>query len=90
MMPLYLTVSPLRFIGNRNVTFQHNGDWRHSAGAYVVVYAGAYLINLMLLAVLTDIYGYPHQLVQLLAGVIVAPNLFVASKYVVFRKTDAP
>ena len=90
MTLLYLTVATLGFIGNRKITFQHKGDWRRSAGAYVVVHAGGYLINLMLLAVLTDIYGYPHQLVQLLAGVVVALYLFFAFNYVVFRKTDAP
>ena len=56
---------------------------------YLAVYVVGYLLNALLLEILHDHLGYPHQLVQFFAIFVVAGFLFVAMKLIVFNKVKA-
>lgn len=82
--PLAMLVS---FLGNRKYTFDHQGGMAAAGVRYILAHAGGYAINLGLLYVCVDIYGMPHQLVQLAAIFLVAAFLFITFKLYVFRNT---
>ncbi|WP_375165860.1 GtrA family protein [Chelativorans sp.] len=71
-------------------TFRYSGEICKSSGRYVACYASGYVLNLILLYVVADQLGYPHQVVQAFAIVIVAIFLFFTLNAFVFRKTPAP
>lgn len=81
---LYPLAICFTFAANRKWTFEHRGKLLRSANAYVTVHGMGYLLNLGLLALLTDILGYPYQAVQAVAIFVVAGFVFVASKFLVF------
>ena len=85
MTALYLTGALLGFFGNRQWAFRHAGGMRRSAILYAIFHTGGYLIDFALLSVFVDGLGYPHQLVQAVAVVVVALYLFAAFNLVVFR-----
>lgn len=73
------------FIGNKRLTFSYTGSFIGSLVRYMFVYLIGYFINLLILTVFVYSYGYPHQLVQVLAILIVAIYLFIAQKFFVFK-----
>lgn len=73
------------FIGNRQLTFTHEGNTASAAVRYLLVQLGGYLINLFLLLVFTEQFGLSHQLAQAVAIVVVAAYLFVTLRVFVFR-----
>lgn len=85
MSILYFVGAALGYIGNRKIAFRYSGSWRRSCALYILFHTGGYLINFMLLALLVDRHGYPHQLVQLFAVGIVAIYLFVTFNFFVFK-----
>ena len=86
MTLVYFIGATIGFIGNRKWTFDHQGDAHGAAIRYVIAHALGYLINFLLLLGLVDHLGYPHQLVQAFAIVVVAAFLFVTFKLWVFRE----
>ena len=56
-----------------------------AAARYLTVTLAGYAINLMLLSVLVDRFGMPHQLAQLLALAAIVPTMFVLLRHMVFR-----
>jgi putative flippase GtrA len=88
MSILYLTGAIVGFIGNRQLTFSHEGDLLGTGVRYVIAHSLGYLLNLTMLVVFVDKFGYPHQLVQGFAIFVVAVFLFVAFKLFVFTKTN--
>jgi putative flippase GtrA len=86
--PSKTTMSILYFIGNRQLTFSHEGDLLGTGVRYVIAHSLGYLLNLTMLVVFVDKFGYPHQLVQGFAIFVVAVFLFVAFKLFVFTKTN--
>ena len=85
MSILYVVTAFFSFLGNRNLTFAHKGGLLGSGLRFTIAHLLGYLINLALLFVLVDKFGYPHQLVQIFAIIIVAIFLFLTFKYFVFR-----
>lgn len=85
MSGLYAVAVAIGYIGNRQWTFQHRGNWMHSAGPYFLVHLSGYSINLAILIVFVDHYGFPHEIVQGIAVFVVASYLFLVFKYIVFR-----
>lgn len=87
MSILYFVGAALGYFGNRRWAFRYSGNiWRSSAG-YFIFHAGGYCINLGLLFMFVDRLGYPHQVVQAGAILVVAAYLFVALNLVVFKRS---
>jgi putative flippase GtrA len=86
MTLVYVTGALTGFFGNRNWTFRDRGGTGRSAFFYFLAHGSGYSLNWLLLYVFVDRFGYPHQVVQLAAMVMVALVLFVELKYLVFRE----
>ena len=89
MTCVYLVAATIGFWGNRQLTFAHRGSPFGAAGRYLLAYAVGYAINLGMLLVLVDGYGYPHPLVQAVAILVVASYLFLALTFFVFTDGTA-
>lgn len=84
---VYLVIASLSFLGNRKITFTHEGCKMRAGVRYIFAQLLGYGINLVMLLVFVDICGYDHRLVQASAVVVVAGYLFISLKYYVFRKS---
>lgn len=84
--PLAMLVS---FLGNKKYTFGHKGGTAGAGGRFLLAHACSYAINLGMLAICVDRFGYPHQLVQLAAIFVCAAFLFLALKFYVFAVRPA-
>lgn len=73
------------FLFNKRWTFNHSG--RHDAALlrYLSLYAGGYLVNLLVLAWLVDGLAYPHQIVQGIMILALAGCFFLLQKFWVFK-----
>jgi len=86
MTLVYVIGALTGFFGNRNWTFRDRGRAGRSAFYYFLAHGSGYTLNWLLLYVFVDRFGYAHQVVQLVAMVLVALVLFVELKYLVFRE----
>ena len=86
MSILYGVIAFISFLANRKLTFSHKGNVLGAGFRYVIAHCFGYVINLIMLVVLVDMFGYPHQVVQLIAILTVAAFLFVLFKFFVFRE----
>jgi len=86
MSLLYVAVATVSFLSNRKLTFSYNGSFFGSGIRYTIAHFLGYLINLVMLIVMVDIFGYPHQWIQATAIFVVAIFLFLALKFFVFRE----
>jgi putative flippase GtrA len=84
MSLLYGLGATLSFVLNRHWTFGHQGGVSGAGLRFAMVHCGGYALNFAMLAVLHDRLGWPHQMVQGLAVVVVALCLFVAFRLFVF------
>lgn len=89
MTVLYAVGATIGYIGNRNLTFAHKGSHIASGTRYVIAHLVGYSINLSILFVFVDRFGYAHQLVQAIAIFVVATFLFTAFKFFVFTDLQA-
>lgn len=85
----YAIGAAIGFVGNRKWTFSHRGSVSTGALRYAVAHLLGYLINISMLIIFTDMMGYPHQMIQALAILVVAAFLFVAFRFFVFPKTNS-
>ena len=88
MSVLYVVTAFVSFLGNRKLTFAYKGGFLGSGLRFSIAHFLGYLINLGLLFVLVDKFGYPHQAVQVCAIFIVAAFLFLTFKVFVFREEN--
>lgn len=72
------------FYFNRVWTFGHDGKPESALVRYVTIYGLGYLFNLVILMMLVDHWGWPHQWVQAGAVFAIAAFLFLAQKLWVF------
>jgi putative flippase GtrA len=84
---LYFIGALIGFFGNKNFTFSHQGSQLTAGIRYLITHFIGYLFNLFILFIGVNQFGYPHQIVQIFAILIVAVFLFLSFKYFVF--TDA-
>jgi putative flippase GtrA len=89
MTLLYGVGATIGYIGNRNFTFTHKGSLLGSGARYLVAHFFGYFINLALLIIFVDQFGYAHQWVQAVAIFVVACFLFIAFKFFVFTNLNA-
>jgi len=75
------------FAGNKQWTFGDVTRTRKLFPRYFAIQIIGYATNLFLLLLLHKWLGLPHQCVQLLAIALVATELFILSKYYVFRSS---
>jgi len=87
MSLLYCVSAAIGFLGNRSITFAHNGNLMKTGARYVFAHSLGYLLNFCLLIIFVDSLGYPHQWVQAIAIFVVAGFLFLAFKIFVFPAT---
>jgi len=85
MSALYGVGAAIGFFGNRSLSFSYKGGMIGSGIRYLTVHSVGYLINLTIMVVFVDNFGYPHQIVQAVAILVVAGFLFIAFKVFVFR-----
>jgi putative flippase GtrA len=76
------------FLLNRKWTFKHKGNFLNTGTRYIISHALGYLVNLSILVVMVDKFGYSHQWVQAISIIIVAFFLFLIFKFFVFKPTE--
>jgi putative flippase GtrA len=86
MSVLYIATAIVSYLANKRLTFRYKGGFLGSGIRFSVAHFLGYLINFGLLYILVDKLGYPHQVVQVCAIVIVAAFLFVTFKLFVFKE----
>jgi len=86
MSVIYVVTAFVSFLGNRKLTFVYQGGLLGSGLRFSIAHFFGYLINLGLLSVFVDKYGYPHQAIQVCAIAIVAIFLFITFKLFVFKE----
>lgn len=84
MTCLYFVSATLGFIANRHSTFAFSGEIFSAVIRFVFAHACGYAVNMLILVVFVDHLGFPHQVMQAIAVVIVAAFLFMAFKLFVF------
>lgn len=84
MGTLYCVGAGLGFLGNRQWSFKHKGRVSSSLPMYILSHVIGYCINFLILFCFVDKLGYPHELVQGLAILVVAAFLFLMFKFFVF------
>lgn len=89
MSLLYGVGATLGFFGNRRLTFSYKGALLGSGIRYLIAHAFGYLLNLAILIVFVDSFGFAHQMVQAVAILVVAAFLFTTFKFFVFRSENA-
>lgn len=82
---LYPIGFTLSYFGNKKWTFSHSGGHSQAVVRFTLTHIIGYIINLVLLYVLVDVYGYNHQYIQLLAMAILVFYFFIALKLYVFK-----
>lgn len=92
MTAVYVSGLIASYLGNSRWTFTQRRGTLSTMIGYGCAHACGYIVNFSLLYVFVDVYGYPHQIVQAAAIVIVAGFLFVVFKTLVFAevKNEAP
>jgi putative flippase GtrA len=75
----------IHYLMQRRYVFHNRLINRSNIKRYLVVYSIAYLENLGLLFLLSDLAGYPHQLVQLGTIALLAVQGFLLSRLWVFK-----
>jgi putative flippase GtrA len=85
---LYGIGAAVGFFGNRSFTFSHRGNILGSGWRYIISHVVGYLLNLSILILFVDFFGYAHQWVQAIAIFVVAGFLFIAFKVFVFPESS--
>ncbi|MET0777247.1 MAG: GtrA family protein [Pseudomonas mandelii] len=86
MSVLYALGTAIGFISNRKWTFSHDGNWMSAGARYIFAHGLGYALNLSILIIMVDHFGYPHQWVQVFSIFAVAGFIFLMSKFFVFPK----
>jgi len=89
MTGLYAISASISFIGNRQLSFSHKGVVSKAVVRFIIAHLCGYSINLLLLVLFADKWGYPYQYVQAAAMVIVAIFLFFMFRTFVFPNRSA-
>ena len=84
----FLAGIPLSFALHRRLTFRAPAVRPGRKALFALAYLTAYGVNMLGLYLLVDIWGLPHQAVQLFLIFLIAAGLFLFQKTLVFR--DAP
>ena len=72
------------YFGHSRYSFTYSGRTSQGIARYALAHLIGYGVNVSMLYVLSDRLGYPHQLVQAAAIVVVAGILYLLLRYFVF------
>lgn len=86
MTAMYAIGVVVSFFANRKFTFRHDGHIGAAGVRFMIAHLFGYLLNMLLLVMLVDSMGFPHQIVQAVAIVVVAVVLFFLSRIFVFSQ----
>ena len=81
---VYLAGTLNGFWLNKTVTFNHKGNSLSSGVKYGATYLAGYIANMAALYILVDVYGIPHQWVQIPMVFVIAISVFFLQKCWVF------
>lgn len=90
MTLVYVSGVVMGFLFNRNWTFRHNGQLARGFMRYASIYFAGYVVNFCGLFLLVDIFGYPHQIMQLIIGALLMGVFFIAQRYWIFKHDGKP
>jgi putative flippase GtrA len=85
MTLLYAVGVAQTFLFNKRWSFRHGGMHGPAFVRYCLSYGLGYVINLLVLIVVVDRLGYPHEVVQGVMVLSLAVMLFLLQKFWVFR-----
>ena len=74
------------YYGHAKYAFSYNGRHSHGLVRYIIAHLIGYGTNIGMLYLFWNQLGYPHQLVQAVAIVVVAGVLFLLFRYFVFSE----
>ena len=80
----YLAAVLITYFLNHNWTFEYPGPRRPALIRYILVYVLGYMINFLMLSLMVDNLGYPHEVVQACLILFIATSLFLLQKFWVF------
>jgi len=83
---MYPIAAAIGYFGHSKYTFTYNGHNSHGLARYVIAHLIGYWTNIGMLYLFWNRLGYPHQLVQAVAIVVVAGVLFLLYRYFVFSE----
>ena len=72
------------YYGHAKYAFSYNGRYSHGLVRYVISHLIGYGANIGMLYFFWNQLGYPHQIVQVVAILVVAGMLFLLFRYFVF------
>ena len=78
---LYPFGATLSYFGNKKYTFQATHKNSLSALKFIFVHFLGYLINVIILKVFVDYFGFQHQFIQFIAMLFIAIFLFITMKF---------
>ncbi len=82
---LYILGVAQTFLFNKRWTFKYVKNGRGVLSRYLYVYIFGYILNLSILYIMVDQHGFPHQIVQGFAIILVSCTLFLLQKKWVFK-----
>ena len=74
------------YYGHAKYTFSYNASHSHALVRYIIAHLIGYGTNIGMLYFFWNQLGYPHQLVQAVAILVVAGVFFLLSRYFVFSE----
>lgn len=78
------------YFGHARYAFAFKGRTSHGLARYALAHLMGYGVNIGMLFLFSDRFGYPHQLVQAAAIIVVAGILFLLFRYFVFPHRPTP
>ena len=87
MSLIYVAGVFVGYFGHKNYSFRHSGNYLTSGVQYLMAHAVGYIANFLLLSIFSEYLGFPHQVVQAFAIVIVAYLLFLLFRFLIFSET---
>ena len=89
MTVLYILGILQTYVFNRLWTFKHKGIVKSTLPRYVTTYLLGYIFQLVMLMLMVDKLGFPHQVIMALLILINAALIFLLQKYWVFSRRTA-
>ena len=90
MTLLYAVGVAQTFLFNKRWSFKQEGEYGPEFIRYCLAYSLGYILNLIVLMVVVDRLGYPHQIIQGVMIFLLAVLLFLLQKFWVFRTKPSP
>jgi len=81
---LYPIAATTAYIAHSKYSFKYQGRRTSSQFRFIIAQFFGYIVNIMMLSILVERFGYPHQMVQAAAIFVVGGVLFILFRYYVF------